>query len=126
MKQSTLKRAQKVKQPRPPWSAQLVHEDYEEPENSRCYANFDMSFLRAKPGQEPPKGWNVIKSVSDESKKNLDKFLHEIVKGGTPVEEFALWRESNMKGSDEVSVCVAMWVGPFVSLWCQARRSSLR
>jgi hypothetical protein len=39
-------------------------------------------------------------------------------KGDSPVEEFALWPKTfelcDMKGGDEVSACVGMWVGPFV------------
>ena len=50
-----------------------------------------MSFLIASPGQEPPKGWDVVESVRVESKKDLDKFLHDIEKGDNPVESFALW-----------------------------------
>jgi hypothetical protein len=73
------------------WSVQFVQEVYEEPEDSRCYANFDMSFFIARPGEKPPKGWNVIDSVRVENKKDLDKFLHGIEKGDSPVEEFALW-----------------------------------
>ena len=118
VKHPTLKHAKKVNQSGPPWSVQLVQEDYEKPEDSRCYVNFDMSFFIASPGQEPPKGWNVIESVSVESKKDLDKFLLEIEKGDSPVEEFALWPKTfelcDMKGCDEVSECVGMWVGPFV------------
>jgi len=118
VKQPTLKRAKKVKQSGPPWSVQLVQEDYEEPEDSRCYANFDMSFFIASPGQEPPKGWNVIESVSVESKKDLDKFLHEIEKGDSPVEEFALWPKTfELCTVTYTHVCNTMFVWMYGSVY---------
>jgi len=60
--------------------------------DSRCYANFDMSFFIASPGQELPNGWNVIESVSVESKKDLDKFLHDIECGSS-------WEEARQSAS---------------------------